>query len=73
MRVPKKKTKKPKKLPRTKRRKKVRNKTRKNQDSDVSFQEDADEEIDATENEEDWIEYIKRSTKEAEEHMENTK
>ena len=35
-----------------------------------SFQEDADEEIDATENEEDWIDYIKRSTNEAEEHME---
>ena len=43
----------------------------KDQDSDVSFQEDAEEEIDSTENEEDWIEYIKRSTKEAEEHMEN--
>ena len=43
---------------------------KKDQDSDVSFQEDADEETDATENEEDWIEYIKRSTKEAEEHME---
>ena len=36
---------------------------------DVSFQEDEDEEIDATENEEDWIEYIKRSTKEADENM----
>ena len=45
----------------------------KDQDSDVSFQEKADEEIDATENEEDWIEYIKRSTKEAEEHMEKQK
>ena len=44
----------------------------KDQDSDVSFQEEADEEIDATENEEDWIEFIK-STKEAEEHMENTR
>ena len=43
------------------------------QDSDVSFQEDADEEIDTTENEEDWIEYIKRSTKQAEEFMENIK
>ena len=39
----------------------------KDQDSDVSFKEEADEEIDATENEEDWVEYIKRSTKEAEE------
>ena len=28
------------------------------------------EKIDATENEEDWIEFIKRSTKEAEEHIE---
>ena len=45
---------------------------KKNQDSDVSFQEDADEEIDATENEEDWFEYIKRSTKEADENMKNT-
>ena len=41
----------------------------KDQDSDVSFQEEADEEKDATENEEDWIEFIKRSTKEAEERM----
>ena len=45
----------------------------KDQDSDVSFQEEADEEIGATENEEDWIAYIKRSTKEAEEHMEKQK
>ena len=45
----------------------------KDQDSDVSFQEEIDEEVDATENEEDWIEYIKRSTKEAEEHMEKQK
>ena len=45
----------------------------KDQDSDVSFQEEVDEEIDATENEEDWIEYIKRSTKEAEEQMEKQK
>ena len=44
--------------------------SKKDQDSDVSFQEDADEEIDATENEGDWIDYIKRSTNEAEEHME---
>ena len=34
-----------------------------------ALKEEFDEEIDATENEEDWIEYIKRSTKEAEEHM----
>ena len=39
----------------------------------VSFQEDAEEEIDSTENEEDWIDYIKRSTKEADEHMEKHK
>ena len=45
----------------------------KDQDSDVSFQEEIDEEVDSTENEEDWIEYIKRSTKEAEEHMEKQK
>ena len=43
------------------------------QDSEVSFQEEADEEIDATENEEDWVEFIKRSTKEAEERMKNTR
>ena len=42
----------------------------KDHDSEVSFQEEVDEGIDATENEEDWIELIKRSTKEAEEHME---
>ena len=45
----------------------------KHQDSDVSFQKKVDEEIVATENEEDWIEYIKRSTKEADEHMEKQK
>ena len=44
------------------------------QDSDVSFQEDTDEEIDKGEiEEEDWIENIKRNTKEAEEHMMKTK
>ena len=42
----------------------------KDQDSDMSFQEDAEEEMVSTENEEDLIEYIKRSTKEADEHME---
>ena len=47
--------------------------SKKDQDSDVSFQEEADEEIDATENEKDSIEYMKRSTKEDEEHMENHK
>ena len=35
----------------------------KDQDSDVSFQEDEDEEIDECEKEEEWIEFIKRSTK----------
>ena len=39
----------------------------------MSFQEDKDEAIDTTETEEDWIEYIKRSTKEAEEHMKKMK
>ena len=37
----------------------------KDHDSDVSFQEDQDEEIDKSEKEEEWIEFIKRSTKEA--------
>ena len=45
----------------------------KDQDSDVSFQEEADEEIDETENEEDWVSFIKRSTEEAEQHMEKHK
>ena len=45
----------------------------KDQDSDVSFQEEADEEIDATDNEEDWVTFIKRSTEEAEQHMEKHK
>ena len=36
------------------------------QDSDVSFESDNDEEIDTTEiEEEDWVDYIKRSTNEA--------
>ena len=40
-------------------------------DSEVSFEGDADEEIDTTSiEEEDWIEYIKRSTEEAMEKME---
>ena len=39
----------------------------------MSFQEDIDEAIDTTEKEEDWIEYIKRSTKEAEEYMKKMK
>ena len=40
------------------------------QDSDVSFESDNDEEIDAAEiEEEDWVDYIKRSTNEAMEKM----
>ena len=43
-------------------------------DSEVSFEDDADEEIDTTSiEEEDWIEYIKRSTEEAMEKMESGK
>ena len=41
--------------------------------SDVSFQEEADEEIDATDKEEEWIDFIKRSTEEAGEHMKKHK
>ena len=44
------------------------------QDSDISFKHDADEEIDTTAlEEEEWIEYIKRSTDEANEKMKNAK
>ena len=44
------------------------------QDSDVSFESDNDEETDAAEiEEEEWIEYMKRSTTEAIEKMENEK
>ena len=72
-RAPKKWTKKMKKVRLTRGLMKAQSKIqKKDQDSDVSFQEDADEEIDATENEEDWFEYIKRSTKEADENMKNT-
>ena len=43
-------------------------------DSGVSFEDDADEEIDTKLiEEEDWIEYIKRSTDEAMEKMESAK
>ena len=46
----------------------------KDQDSDVSFEIDTDEEIDITEvEEEDWTEYMKRSTDEAVEKMGNAK
>ena len=48
--------------------------THNDQDSDVSFENDTDEEIDATEiEEEDWIEYMKRSTIDAMEQMKNAK
>ena len=41
---------------------------------DLSFEGDADEEIDTTSiEEEDWIEYIKRSIEEAMEKMESAK
>ena len=44
------------------------------QDSNVSFESDEDEEIDAVEiEEEDWVDYIERSTNEAMEKMENEK
>ena len=44
------------------------------QDSDVSFESDNDEEIDASEfEEEDWVDYINRSTNEAIENMGNEK
>ena len=43
-------------------------------DREVSFQDDADEEIDTTViEEEDWIEYIKRSTEDAMEKMAHAK
>ena len=43
-------------------------------DSEVSFEDDADEEIDTTSiEEEDWIDYIKRSTEEAMEKVESAK
>ena len=43
-------------------------------DSEVSFGDDADEEIDITvTEEEDWIEYIKRNTEDAMEKMERAK
>ena len=43
-------------------------------DSEVSFEDDADDEIDTTLIEvEDWIEYIKRSTEDAMEKMECAK
>ena len=48
--------------------------THKDQDSDVSFENDTEEEIDTTEiEEEDWIEYMKRSTNDAIQKMGNAK
>ena len=48
--------------------------THKDQDSDVSFESDNDEEVDAAEiEEEDRVDYIKRSTNGAMEKMENEK
>ena len=48
--------------------------THNDQDSDVSFENDTDEEIDITViEEEDWIEYIKRSTDGAMEKIEHAK
>ena len=43
-----------------------------NQDSDVSFHEEEDEECGKCEKEEEWIELIKRSSKESEEHLKKT-
>ena len=49
-------------------------KTHNDVDSEVSFEDDADEEIDTTSiEEEDWIDYTKRSTQEAMEKMESAK
>ena len=48
--------------------------THNDQDSNVSLENDTDEEIDTTEiEEENWIEYITRSTDEAMEKMETAK
>ena len=48
--------------------------THNDMDSDVSFEDDADEEIDTTSiEEEDWIDYIMRSIEEAIETMESAK
>ena len=48
--------------------------THNDEDSDISFESDTDDEIDTTEiKEEDWIEYIARSTDEAIDKMEDAK
>ena len=47
---------------------------KKKEDSDVSFENDTEEEIDSTEiEEEDWVDYINRSTNDAFEKMGNAK
>ena len=50
-------------------------KTQDDVDSEVTFEDDADEEMDTTaiEEEEDWIDYIKRSTVDAVDKMERAK
>ena len=51
-----------------------RTSTQNDVDSEVPFEDDVDEEIDTTViEEEDWIEYIKRSTEDAMEKMERAK
>ena len=48
--------------------------THNDQDSDVSFESDNDEETDAAEvKEEDWVDYVTRSTNDAMEKMGNEK
>ena len=49
-------------------------KTQDDEDSEVTFEDDADEEMDTTViEEEDWIEHIKRSTEDAMDKMERAK
>ena len=49
-------------------------KTHNDQDSGISFESDTDDEIDTTEiEEEDWIKYMKRSTDEAIDKVEDAK
>ena len=48
--------------------------THNDQDSNISFENDTDDEMDTTEiEEEDWIDYIKRSTEEAIDKMDDAK
>ena len=58
---------------RTKKTMKVRPTKKQRKAPSKALKEEFDEEIDATENEENWIDYIKRSTKEAEEHLKKHK